>query len=244
MCWQKVDVWIIHLPFSFVAVFTRSLTPPLAHSLPILLTCVNTLQGFPAAAARAAAQTMNAGAGQPAPAPTTLAPQPAPTHGLQQMQTGATMQAMASFQQAAAAAMQSAMQGMQGVPGVSMSTLASPPAGSNPQTAYQDTMTAFAMQHAATQAAAAAAGQPVSYFPMNPFVGSPIMWPTQAAPGAPAQIAQLQPVAAPVAQPAPAAPGAQPAPAAPAAAPVAPAPAATPVAAAAAVTVAPSTTTA
>lgn len=233
MCWQKVNVWIIHRPFCLVAVLTRSLTSPLAHSLPILLTCVNTLQGFPAAAARAAAQTMNAGAGQPAPAPTTLAPQPAPTHGLQQMQTGATMQAMASFQQAAAAAMQSAMQGMQGVPGVSMSTLASPPAGSNPQTAYQDTMTAFAMQHAATQAAAAAAGQPVSYFPMNPFVGAPIMWPTQAAPGAPAQMAQLQPVAAPVAQPAPAAAVA---PAAPAAVPVAPAPAAA--------TVAPSTTTA
>ena len=57
---------------------------------------------------------MNAGAGQPAPAPTSLAPQPAPAHGLPQMQPGATMQAMASFQQAAAAAMQTAMQGMQG----------------------------------------------------------------------------------------------------------------------------------
>ena len=136
------------------------------------------------------------------------------------------MQAMASFQQAAAAAMQSAMQGMQGVPGVNMTALASPPVGSNPQTAYQDTMTAFAMQHAASQAAAAAAGQPVSYFPMAPF-GAPMMWPTQAAPGVPMQMAQM-PVAAPVAQPAPAAPVAAPVAAAPAHVATTAAPATTP----------------
>jgi len=93
-----------------------------------------------------------------------------------QMQPGATMQAMASFQQAAAAAMQTAMQGMQGsFPGVSMNTLAAAPVGSNPQQAYTDTMTAFAMQ----QAAAAAAGQQVGFFPGAQFM----MWPTQPAPG-------------------------------------------------------------
>lgn len=60
-------------------------------------------QGFPAAAARTAAQTMNAG-GTPAPAAaavgTAQAPQPPPP--LAAMQTGATMQAMANFQQATA----------------------------------------------------------------------------------------------------------------------------------------------
>jgi hypothetical protein len=63
------------------------------------------------------------------------------------MQPGATMQAMANFQQAAAAAMQAAVQGMKGIPGVSVQTLAAPTVGaSNPQQAYNDTMTALAMQ--------------------------------------------------------------------------------------------------
>uniref|UniRef100_A0A7S2YRK0 BZIP domain-containing protein n=1 Tax=Entomoneis paludosa TaxID=265537 RepID=A0A7S2YRK0_9STRA len=98
-------------------------------------------KGYPAAAARAAAQAM--------------------TGTMESCTTGATMQAMANFQQAAAAAMQMAMGQMQNVPGVNMSQLAAAPAGTNAQQAYTDTMTALAMQQAA---AAAAAGmmQPVS----------------------------------------------------------------------------------
>mmetsp|Transcript_12811 Transcript_12811/g.20623 ORF Transcript_12811/g.20623 Transcript_12811/m.20623 type:complete len:297 (+) Transcript_12811:232-1122(+) len=107
---------------------------------------------------------------EPAPAVAAPAPQPAATQptsaaaaamsgSLPPMQPGATMQAMANFQQAAAAAMQAAVQGMKGIPGVSMQSLAAPAAGSggtNSQQAYNDTMTAIAMQ----QAAAAASGQP------------------------------------------------------------------------------------
>lgn len=110
-------------------------------------------QGFPAAAARAAAQTMNASGQATSIATTTTAQpgQPFPT-----MQTGATMQAMANFQQAAAAAMQSAMGQMQSIPGVNMNQIAAQPVGTNAQQAYTDTMTALAMQQAA---AAAASGQ-------------------------------------------------------------------------------------
>jgi hypothetical protein len=131
-------------------------------------------QGYPAAAARAAAHTMNAGSqknGQEAQAPATSASQ----QSLPPMQPGATMQAMANFQQAAAAAMQAAVQGMQGIPGMAVNTLASAPAGVNPQQAYNDTMTALAMQ----QAAAAAAGQ--QFFQGgNPFIGHPMMaWQNQ-----------------------------------------------------------------
>jgi len=110
-------------------------------------------QGYPAAAARAAAHTMNASTGA------TTAPTPAPANvpatatstptTLPPMQPGATMQAMANFQQAAAAAMQNAIQGMQGIPGVNMNQLAATPVGANPQQAYTDTMTALAMQQAA-----------------------------------------------------------------------------------------------
>lgn len=129
-------------------------------------------QGFPSAAARAAAQTMN---GAPSPAPTTAAAAttPAPVNGsaLPAMQPGATMQAMANFQQAAAAAMQAAVQGMQSIPGLSLQALtATAPAGANPQQAYNDTMTALAMQQAA---AAAAAGQP--FFQQNPFMAHSMM---------------------------------------------------------------------
>ena len=127
---------------------------------------------------------MNAGAGHTVAAPAALAPQPAPAAtgpSLQQMQPGATMQAMATFQQAAAAAMHAAMQGMQGIPGVSMAAMAAAPVGANPQRAYTDTMTAFAMQQAA--AAAAAAGQQVPFYPGPPFM-APMMWPAaQPAPG-------------------------------------------------------------
>jgi len=120
-------------------------------------------QGFPAAAARQAAQTMNAGSQQqsnnqtsaPAAQATTNAQEASGSNPLPAMQPGATMQAMANFQQAAAAAMQSAMGQMQSIPGVNMSQLAATPVGANAQQAYTDTMTALAMQ----QAAAAAAGQ-------------------------------------------------------------------------------------
>jgi hypothetical protein len=134
-------------------------------------------QGFPAAAARAAAQTMNASAPSvdPATAPAPAISQPS----LPPMQPGATMQAMANFQQAAAAAMQAAIQGMQGIPGVNMNQLAATPVGANPQQAYTDTMTALAMQQAAAAAAAGGSQQ----FVMQPgmqFMAHPmIAWQQQ-----------------------------------------------------------------
>jgi hypothetical protein len=139
-------------------------------------------QGFPAAAARAAAQTMNASSTNAQPMQNTPA-QP-PGQQLPAMQPGATMQAMANFQQAAAAAMQAAMHGMQGsIPGVSINSLAATPPGANPQQAYNDTMTALAMQQAA---AAAAAGQ--QFFQNNPFMAHQMLaWQQQSA-----QAGQLQ----------------------------------------------------
>jgi hypothetical protein len=86
------------------------------------------------------------------------------------MQPGVTMQAMANFQQAAAAAMQTAVQCMHGVIGLSLSALAVAPTRANPQQAYNDTTAALAMQQAA---AAAAAGQ--QFFQGNPFMGHPMM---------------------------------------------------------------------
>ena len=73
------------------------------------------------------------------------------------MQPGATMQAMANFQQAAAAAMQVAVQGMKGIPGVDVQNLTSAADG-NSQQAYNDTMTALAMQKAAAAVAATPQG--------------------------------------------------------------------------------------
>mmetsp|Transcript_48840 Transcript_48840/g.49594 ORF Transcript_48840/g.49594 Transcript_48840/m.49594 type:complete len:326 (+) Transcript_48840:69-1046(+) len=75
------------------------------------------------------------------------------------MQPGATMQAMANFQQASAAAMQAAVQGMQQIPGVSLNSFAQPAQtnGSAQQAYFNDTMTALAMQQAAV--AAASTGQ-------------------------------------------------------------------------------------
>lgn len=76
------------------------------------------------------------------------------------------MQAMANFQQAAAAAMQSALQGMQSIPGLNVNQLAaSPVTGANAQQAYTDTMTALAMQQAA-----AAAGQQLAMQSAFPFM--------------------------------------------------------------------------
>jgi hypothetical protein len=162
-------------------------------------------QGFPAAAARAAAHTMNAGGSATSNimngqvnVPIANAAQALPTtQNLPAMQPGATMQAMANFQQAAAAAMQAAVQGMQGIPGVA--TPAATPVGANPQQAYHDTMTALAMQ----QAAAAAAGQ--QFFQGNPFMqaANPLMtqqWQQQVAAAAP-PLGQQQLQPAPVAQP-------------------------------------------
>jgi hypothetical protein len=148
-------------------------------------------QGFPAAAARAAAQTMNASA--PSADPATV-PAPAVSQSsLPPMQPGATMQAMANFQQAAAAAMQAAIQGMQGIPGVNMNQLAATPVGANPQQAYTDTMTALAMQQAA--AAAAAGGQ--QQFVMQPgmhFMAHPMLaWQQQQQQAQQQQQTQQQP---------------------------------------------------
>lgn len=108
-------------------------------------------QGFPPAAARTAAQTMNA----TAPTPGALVPHNVSTTttnppALPAMQPGATMQAMANFQQAAAAAMQAAM-GMN----PAVAAHAQHPQGVQAQQAYMDTMNVLMQQ----QAAAAAAGQ-------------------------------------------------------------------------------------
>jgi uncharacterized protein YggL (DUF469 family) len=125
-------------------------------------------QGFPAAAARAAAQAMNS-TGPPtatmfdhfsaadtanrlsnsnASAMMVASPPPPPPPP---MQPGATMQAMANFQQAAAAAMQTALQGMTGVNGLSLlQSVLQPPPGNMTQN-FTDTMTAIAMHQAATQ---------------------------------------------------------------------------------------------
>jgi hypothetical protein len=128
-------------------------------------------KGFPASAARAAAQTMT---GASAAASITM-----PTHAcLPAMQPGATMQAMANFQQAAAAAMQAAMGQMQEIPGLNTSQLAAAPAGTNAQQAYTDIMTALTMQQAA-----ASAGQQFLAHPGMLYL-QPVMnqWPQQAAP--------------------------------------------------------------
>jgi len=129
-------------------------------------------QGYPAQAARAAAQTMNN---------TTSAVVPSSSsshHHLPPMQPGATMQAMANFQQAAAAAMQAAMQGMHGVSVLQLQSVQAAP-GQNAQQAYTDTMTALAMQ----QAAAAHMGVA--------FLGQPVVTqqPQAAAPPTPQQAA-------------------------------------------------------
>ena len=121
-------------------------------------------QGFPAAAARAVAQTMNGTstvskitASEKA---ATVSPQ-----GLPPMQPGATMQAMANFQQAAAVAMQQAVQGMQQIPGMTVSALtATAPSAANSSQAFNDTMAALAMQQAA-----AAAGHP-GFFQQGGFM--------------------------------------------------------------------------
>ena len=109
---------------------THSFLPTFIHSY-IHPQAILENKGFPAQAARAAAQTINSSAHTPLPP----------------MQPGATMQAMANFQQAAAAAMQAAMQGMRGVSAVQMTVTPAP--GQDAQQAYQDTMTALAMQQAA-----------------------------------------------------------------------------------------------
>jgi bZIP transcription factor len=157
-----------------------------AHAQAVATQAMFESQGYPAAAARAAAQTMNASlspanmAASPAAAATaTSSPSSVGQVSVPTMTPGATMQAMANFQQAAAAAMQSAIQGMQGIPGVNLSQLAATPAGANAQQAYTDTMTALAMQ----QAAAAAGHQFLSSMQaqqhQQQHMGFPMMgWPT------------------------------------------------------------------
>jgi hypothetical protein len=124
-------------------------------------------QGFPAAAARAAAQSLNASTPSES---ATLTPANSNSENLSQMQPGATMQAMANFQDAATAAMRVAVQGMQGNPGLSVSALSATPAGPKAQQVFNDTMAAFAMQQAAT---AALTGQ---QFLNNPFMAPMLAW--------------------------------------------------------------------
>ncbi|GAX14970.1 hypothetical protein FisN_12Lh331 [Fistulifera solaris] len=115
-------------------------------------------QGFSAAAAREVAQTMK-GTGSKIGNVDSAIPD---------VQTGATMQAMASFQQAATAAMEAAMQGIShAIPGLNMSQLAATPVGANAQQAYTDAMTAMAMQQAATTTAGQQLG--MQSFMMNPM---------------------------------------------------------------------------
>ncbi|KAL3921214.1 MAG: hypothetical protein SGILL_002862 [Bacillariaceae sp.] len=106
--------------------------------------------GKPEAAAAPVEGKKESAAGD-APAPTSAAAA-AMAGTLPPMQPGATMQAMANFQQAAAAAMQDAVNGMKGIPGVNVQTLASPASGSAAASNLQDTMTALAMQKAAVLA--------------------------------------------------------------------------------------------
>ena len=117
-------------------------------------------QGFPAGAARAAAQAMNAST--PGPEQTianTTTPSttiPNTSTAVPAMQPGATMQAMAAFQQAAAAAMQAAM-GMN-------------PAAS-PQQVYADAMNAFAQQAGQVQFQ-----QGMQFMGFPAAIPMPMMW--------------------------------------------------------------------
>lgn len=111
-------------------------------------------QGFPAGAARAAAQAMNASN-----TATTVVNSQSPSGSTPQMQPGATMQAMATFQQAAAAAMQAAL-GM------------NPTAAGNHQQAYAQAMTAFAQQQsreAPQFSGSQQQGMPQAFIAFNPM---------------------------------------------------------------------------
>ncbi|KAL3943469.1 MAG: hypothetical protein SGBAC_002480 [Bacillariaceae sp.] len=114
-------------------------------------------KGFPAAAARATAQSVNG-----------TVKSDSSDDVLPQMQTGATMQAMANFQQAATAAMQAAAQGLQG--NGALNTIVAPPAPPRAQEILTDTMAAIAMQQAA---AAAVTGQQLL---SNPFMAPMLAW--------------------------------------------------------------------
>ena len=72
---------------------------------------------------------------------------------LPEMQPGATMQAMANFQQAASAAMQEAAKGMKGF-GLSAINI-TPPPGTSTHQAYNDAMMAMTMQQSAASRSAA-----------------------------------------------------------------------------------------
>eukprot|EP00531_Pseudo-nitzschia_arenysensis_P018834 CAMPEP_0116145452 /NCGR_PEP_ID=MMETSP0329-20121206/16599_1 /TAXON_ID=697910 /ORGANISM="Pseudo-nitzschia arenysensis, Strain B593" /LENGTH=337 /DNA_ID=CAMNT_0003641055 /DNA_START=140 /DNA_END=1153 /DNA_ORIENTATION=+ len=123
------------------------------------------------------------------------------------MQPGATMQAMASFQQAAAAAMQVAVQGMQGIsPGASLQTLAQPApttGSASAQQAFNDTMTALAMQQAAIAAAAVPPHLMAQIVGTTPAYGAPAVAISAAptAAGTPIPVVPWPSMAAPVTQP-------------------------------------------
>jgi hypothetical protein len=146
-------------------------------------------QGFPSAAARAAAHSMNATSNATPEVAASSASDPrSSSQCVPHMQPGATMQAMSNFQQAAAAAMQSATQGMQGNAGHSTLALAPPQPGPHAQQVFNDTMAAIAMQQAA---ASSFTGQ---QFLNNPFMAPMLAWQNHqasmvsaAASGAPAQ---------------------------------------------------------
>lgn len=140
-------------------------------------------QGFSASAARAVAQAINGkdiacntDSNTVTSAPGTTGPGQLSGNvgGGPLMQPGSTMQAMASFQQAAAAAMQAAIRGMENIPGLNLNNLNVPtPAGINAQQAYTDAMTALAMQQAAYAAAAGHA------FTMQPAMQLMTTWSVQ-----------------------------------------------------------------
>lgn len=141
-------------------------------------------KGFSSAAPKSAAHSANATC-SPTPAQATSSPSATVPSGqcVPSMQPGATMQAMANFQHAAAAAMQAATQGMQGNVGLSMGALANPPPAPNAQQVFNDTMAAIAMQ----QAAAAVTGQ---QFLNNPFMAPMLAWQNHQAAMAVAPISQ------------------------------------------------------
>ncbi|CAJ1954595.1 unnamed protein product [Cylindrotheca closterium] len=134
-------------------------------------------KGFPAAAARATAQSVNG-----------TVEGELSKEGLPQMQPGATMQAMANFQQAATAAMQAAAHGMHGNGAIQTIATQHAPGVRGPQQVFSDTMAAIAMQQAA--AAAAASGQ---QFLSNPFMAPMLAWQNHQVAAAMVQAASPQP---------------------------------------------------
>eukprot|EP00980_Cylindrotheca_fusiformis_P014491 scaffold3875_cov123-Cylindrotheca_fusiformis.AAC.11 len=124
-------------------------------------------QGYSSSAARTAAKSANATNSTTAPASPSPSVSNSPNKSAPEMQPGATMQAMANFQQAAAAAMQAAAQGLQGL---NMGMVGTPAPSPNAQQVFNETMAAIAMQQAAS---AAVSGQ---QFLNNPFMAPMLAW--------------------------------------------------------------------